>query len=500
MTIDGFDYKSFAENLYEQSITLVPDEFSSEDRIFVSDTLLKFAKIAGEALNEGNEFNSEQAEFVTQVVAEWTFHKSVDFVKSGIPREFWEPALQKIAMVIFEVAKNGIRQEVTEDSLLSVIETHVKNTYRECIKDIKNKNLIDEAIFKQAMEQSNIDIMAENACDDADEQSDNDTENKKSDDSTKSSNWWPFISHTILALILCFGTPFVIDKAWGIFGGNIKLMLVLGFLIFSFVIFKFNKILEKDINEQLKKLEEVKKNMQDLVNPDRCYNRLGVDILKLQVGYNLLKIADPDLEGLLLPKIAAFRQRLADDLGYIIPNIRIMDDTELDENEYCIFIHDKKVATGVVYPDKCMVLASKWDETGNNLPEDVIIAEEPVFKVEAYWINKDIADNLENINAVIPEDVIITHLRDTVIKNADKVLSYEQTCKYIELVKSNRKNPVKDVLKLLSVIDIKNILAGLIKENVSIKDIVLVFELLSDYARETKDINVLIEKLKKGLE
>lgn len=156
MAIDGFDYKSFAENLYEQAFKHIPDEFSNEDKVFVTDILLKFAKIAGEALDEANEFNSEQAEFVTQVVAEWTFHKSVDFVKSGIPREFWEPELQRIAMVIFEVAKEGKRQGVDEDTICKGIERVVEKTYKECCKDLKNNNLIDKETFENAINQSSI--------------------------------------------------------------------------------------------------------------------------------------------------------------------------------------------------------------------------------------------------------------------------------------------------------------------------------------------------------
>lgn len=101
--------------------------------------------------------------------------------------------------------------------------------------------------------------------------------------------------------------------------------------------------------------------MQDLVNPNRMYERLGVDILSLQVGSNLLVIADPDQEGQLLAKIAALRQRVTDELGYILPNIRIMDSSALDANEYMISIRGNTVATGYVYPGKLMVIADQWD-------------------------------------------------------------------------------------------------------------------------------------------
>src|SRR5699024_2105330 len=107
----------------------------------------------------------------------------------------------------------------------------------------------------------------------------------------------------------------------------------------------------------LGQLDAVKQNMQDLVNPNKMYERLGVDVLSLQVGAGLLIIADPEQDGQLLAKIAALRQRVTDDLGYIIPNIRIMDSSAIGDNEYLISIRGNPVATGTVYPGKLMVIA-----------------------------------------------------------------------------------------------------------------------------------------------
>ena len=137
----------------------------------------------------------------------------------------------------------------------------------------------------------------------------------------------------------------------------------LPFLIFAAGLFVagFQVLINADVQSQLGQLENVRQNMQDLVNPNRMYERLGVDILSLQVGSNLLVIADPDQEGQLLAKIAALRQRVTDELGYILPNIRIMDSSALDANEYMISIRGNTVATGYVYPGKFMVIADQWD-------------------------------------------------------------------------------------------------------------------------------------------
>ena len=123
-------------------------------------------------------------------------------------------------------------------------------------------------------------------------------------------------------------------------------------------------IVVKDIEKQNEELDRVRQNMQDLKNPNRMYERLGVDILSLCIGQGLLEIADPDKDGELLGKIAGLRQRLTDTLGYVIPRIRILDSLELEQNEYAIKVRGNLAASGVVYPKKYMVNATQWEDAG----------------------------------------------------------------------------------------------------------------------------------------
>ena len=139
-------------------------------------------------------------------------------------------------------------------------------------------------------------------------------------------------------------------------------------------------------------MDAVKQNMQDLVNPNKMYERLGVDVLSLQVGSGLLIIADPDQDGQLLAKIAALRQRVTDELGYIIPNIRIMDSSAIGDNEYLISIRSNTVATGTVYPGKYMVIADQWEALGKKLPDNAIVSLHPTYQSQAYWIDTQFID------------------------------------------------------------------------------------------------------------
>lgn len=161
MAIQGFEYKEFAQNLAQQALELIPKDFDDNQKNYVANTLLNFSAIAGQALYDEGKFNVDQAIMITQIIAEWSFHKSVDLVRSGIPQQYWDPIMQKIAFTIFEIAKNAFAQNLPQDQCLQLIEHHVKKTYLDCIAELKDKNLIDEGLMEQASMQSNIDTMAQ---------------------------------------------------------------------------------------------------------------------------------------------------------------------------------------------------------------------------------------------------------------------------------------------------------------------------------------------------
>ena len=276
----------------------------------------------------------------------------------------------------------------------------------------------------------------------------------------------------------------------------------LPFIVFAVVLFigGFQVLINADVQSQLGQLESVKQNMQDLVNPNRMYERLGVDILSLQVGSNLLVIADPDQEGQLLAKIAALRQRVTDELGYILPNIRIMDSSALDANEYMILIRGNTVATGYVYPGKFMVIADQWDSMKKEVPEDAIIGIDPTYQTQAYWINQDDAKSARLVTAVDATDVIVTHLQECVRKHVDDVMTKTDDLKLMELVRSQDPTLVNDLVPtIISTSDLRKIFVNLIREKVSIKDIIFVFERLCDYARFSKEPDILSERLRAAL-
>ena len=165
MAIEGFDYKGFAANMAEQAKELVPSELEDREKEYVVKTLGNFTLLAGEALynDTGLNLTAEQAVIITQIIAEWSFHKSIDLIHSGILPQYWDSIMQKIAFTIFEVAKQAIIRKIPQDQLLQAVEHHVVKVYKQSIEELEQKGIINEEIKNKAESQSNIDAMAQQA-------------------------------------------------------------------------------------------------------------------------------------------------------------------------------------------------------------------------------------------------------------------------------------------------------------------------------------------------
>lgn len=163
MATKDFDYQSFAKNLAQQAQEMVPAEFTDFQKQYVVNTLGNFSMLSGKTLaeDENLHFDAEQSVLITQIIAEWSFHKSVDVIRSGIPQQYWDPIMQKIAYTIFEIAKQTFSQGLPQDKILELIEHHVKKAYVEALGELKNKGAIDEGLMEYAASQSNMDRMAQ---------------------------------------------------------------------------------------------------------------------------------------------------------------------------------------------------------------------------------------------------------------------------------------------------------------------------------------------------
>ena len=165
MAIEGFNYQEFATSMAQQAQGLVPQDLKDEDKQYIVQTLGNFTLMAGQALyeDESLKLTAEQAVFITQIIAEWSFHKTIDLVHSGIDRQYWDSIMQKIAFTIFEVAKQAIIRNIPQEQLLQAVEHHVVKVYKQSIEELQQKGIIDEKTMTEAQNQSNIDAMARQA-------------------------------------------------------------------------------------------------------------------------------------------------------------------------------------------------------------------------------------------------------------------------------------------------------------------------------------------------
>jgi len=161
MAIEGFNYQEFAQTLTGQVEELIPGDFGAVEKNYIINTVKNFSTLCGEALyNDATvSFDAEKAMLITQVIAEWSFHKSIDLIKAGVQSEHWDGIMQKIAFTIFEITKQTLSEGMPQEDVLEIVEQNVKKTYKEALEELKKQSMIDESVFDKAANQSNIDEM-----------------------------------------------------------------------------------------------------------------------------------------------------------------------------------------------------------------------------------------------------------------------------------------------------------------------------------------------------
>ena len=162
-TIEGFNHIDFAKNLASQAGEVVPADISPEDKKFVVDIVYKFCFLCGDALikDETVNLNAPQASLVTQFIGEWSFHKSIDLIRAKIDSQLREGILQRVAFTVFEIAKQAVIKQMPQEQIIPLVEHHVNVCFKQALDDLKAKGVLDEAAEQSALNQSNIDAMAQ---------------------------------------------------------------------------------------------------------------------------------------------------------------------------------------------------------------------------------------------------------------------------------------------------------------------------------------------------
>lgn len=232
--------------------------------------------------------------------------------------------------------------------------------------------------------------------------------------------------------------------------------------------------------------------------PENVMNLLSVDPIEFEFGYGLIPLADPNQGGDLLDRVVMIRRQLALELGLVIPVVRIRDNIGLQPNEYRIKIKGSEVAKGELLLDHYLAMSpGVEDETIEGVQTT-----EPAFGLPALWINEGTKERAElaGYTVVDPPSVVSTHLTEVIKKHAHELIGRQETKQLIDHLKESYQTLVEEVTPdPLSVGDVQKVLANLLKEHVSIRNLPVIFETLADYGKMTKDSDLLTEYVRQAL-
>jgi flagellar biosynthesis protein FlhA len=231
---------------------------------------------------------------------------------------------------------------------------------------------------------------------------------------------------------------------------------------------------------------------------ERLERLLKVDPLGFEVGYNLIRYVDASQGGDFLNRIKSIRRQIALDLGVVVPPIHITDNLQLDPRGYSILLKGVEVARGELLPEHCLAI------NPGTAQEDIggTAALEPAFGLEARWIRPAERERaqLAGYTVVDPTTVLATHLSEIIKSHAHELLGRQETKTLLDTVAETHPKVVEELVpKVLSIGEVQKVLQNLLKERVSIRDAVSVFETLADYASMTKNVNILTEYCRQAL-
>jgi flagellar biosynthesis protein FlhA len=225
---------------------------------------------------------------------------------------------------------------------------------------------------------------------------------------------------------------------------------------------------------------------------------LLVDPIELELGYNLIKLANPSTGSDLLERMTKVRHKIAAELGIILPKVRIRDSLRIEPKKYQVKIKDVPIAWGEIYPDA--YLAIDTGMVSGAVPG--LETKDPAFDRPARWIEKSMKQRAELLgySVVEPEAVLVTHLTEVVKSHSDELLNRQQVHSLLEHLKESSPKVVEELIPdLLKPAQLHQILGNLLRERVPIRDLETILETLGEYADRTKDLTILTEYVRHAL-
>lgn len=249
--------------------------------------------------------------------------------------------------------------------------------------------------------------------------------------------------------------------------------------------------IETEVSEDEVAAEEIRQ-------PENVTSLLQVDPIELEFGYGIIPLADVNQGGDLLDRVVMIRRQIALELGTVVPIIRLRDNIQLNPNQYIIKIKGIQVSEGEILFDHYMAMNPGYvEEEITGIPTF-----EPSFHLPAIWITEGQRERAESVGYTVvdPPSIIATHLTEIIREHIAELLTRQDVQNLINNLKEANPALVDELVpKLLGLGDIQKVLQNLLKEGVSIRDLLSIFETLADYAASTRDTDILTEYVRQGL-
>ena len=256
-----------------------------------------------------------------------------------------------------------------------------------------------------------------------------------------------------------------------------------------------NNIDVKNVEKEVDK-EEVA--AAETRQPENVNSLLQVDPIELEFGYGIIPLADVNQGGDLLDRVVMIRRQIALELGTVVPIIRLRDNIQLNPNQYIIKIKGIQVSEGEILFDHYMAMNPGF------VTEEVtgIPTFEPSFHLPALWITESQRERAEaaGYTVVDPPSIIATHLTEIIRHHISELLTRQDVSKLVDNLKETNPALIDELTpKLLGLGDIQKVLQNLLKEGISIRDLLTIFESLADHAQTTRDTDILTEYVRQSL-
>lgn len=249
--------------------------------------------------------------------------------------------------------------------------------------------------------------------------------------------------------------------------------------------------IEQEVDSEETAAEEIRQ-------PENVNSLLQVDPIELEFGYGIIPLADVNQGGDLLDRVVMIRRQIALELGTVVPIIRLRDNIQLNPNQYIIKIKGIQVSEGEILFDHYMAMNPGYvEEEITGIPTF-----EPSFHLPAIWITEGQRERAESLGYTVvdPPSIIATHLTEIIRQHIAELLTRQDVQNLINNVKENNSSLVDELVpKLLGLGEIQKVLQNLLREGISIRDLLTILETLADYAPTTRDTDILTEYVRQSL-